>query len=66
VNAVTGGADLTRGHEGNKQVSFWISQERFIQLEEFLDKFLAGGSFSEQFREFIVWTIKARYNSQDF
>lgn len=48
------------GHEGNKLAAAWLTAEQFEQLEEFLDKFSTGGSFSERFRQFLVWTANQK------
>ena len=59
-NGLTGGTELKTGHEGNRCVSVWLTSEQYERLEEFLDKFSTGQSFSIQFRDFLVWTINQK------
>jgi hypothetical protein len=47
--------NLSRGHGKNKQFHVWLPEEDFEKVKQFLDKFSAGDSFSEQARQFFHW-----------
>jgi hypothetical protein len=57
---LTGGTELTRGHEENKLVQVWIPTDKYEQPEEFLYKFSAGEAFSERLRQFILWIVNQK------
>lgn len=44
---------MSRGHVKNKILGVWLSEKDYQKLEQFLDKFSTGDSFSDQLRSFI-------------
>jgi hypothetical protein len=48
---------VSRGLGKNKILGVWVSEEDYPKLQEFLDKFSAGDSFSDQLRNFIHWLV---------
>jgi hypothetical protein len=42
----------------NKQFAVWLSSDKCDQFEEWLTKFSAGESLSDQFRDFIDWILE--------
>jgi hypothetical protein len=43
-----GGTKLSRGHDTNKHIQVWLTDDPYEQLELFLNKFSDGESFSGQ------------------
>jgi hypothetical protein len=47
-NVKSEGTALSKRHDTNKQSHVWLREEDFEKVKQFLDKFSAGESFSEQ------------------
>jgi hypothetical protein len=48
---------VTRSDGKNKQLAVWLSKEDYKKLENWLDKFSTGETFSDQMRTFIHWLV---------
>ena len=50
----------------NILLSVWIPKQLKKDLEAYLNKYLAGATFSEQFKNFLEWFLKARAYTETY